>query len=50
MPWPKTGKTHYHEQLSVPDRGHANRVVCRKFTCLLKLFGIFTLERVIGPI
>ena len=21
MPWPKTGTTHYHEQLGLPDKG-----------------------------
>ncbi len=23
MPWPKTGKTHYHEQPGLPDKGPA---------------------------
>ncbi len=23
MPWPKTGATHYHAQLGLPDKGRA---------------------------
>ncbi len=30
MPWPKTGATHYHAQLGLPDKSHAFKglVVC----------------------
>ncbi len=30
MPWPRTGETHYHAQLGLPDKGRAIKafVVC----------------------
>ena len=33
MPWPKTGATQYHEQLGLPDKGHAIKglVVCNEW-------------------
>ena len=33
MPWPKTGATHYHAQLELPDKGRAIKelVVCNNW-------------------
>ncbi len=28
MPWPKTGATHYHAQLGLPDKGCNQRAGC----------------------
>ncbi len=44
IPWPQAGATHYHIQLGLPDKGHANKGLV---VCFVVLLG-FIREWVLG--
>ena len=45
MPWPKTGASHYHAQIGLPDKGYAIKVLVVLWAIITLIILLFKQKR-----